>query len=465
MMVRSFMNNGANLAPIEVEIQLLPGLPDIKFIGLPDQHLRESVARIKSAIRAQGFQFPRAQQVVVNLRPNHIKKSSLGLDLAVGAAILMATDQVDSEWIKKNNLFFYGELTLDGDVMTPPDIDYISDGFKGDVLTGSILKTNSKDFLYIQNLKQLGEPRKEKSQTTSEELELRPQTYSHFQVSDQEALFLKLAAIGRHHSLLAGASGAGKTTLAHMVHQLLPSCFGRSNWWPLLAPHHTCSEIALIGGGPRAMPGEVIKANGGIILLDEFLEFNVAVQEALREPMEKGKIRISRGVEAREYTCKTQVIATTNLCPCGDWAPGHKPNCRYSLRRCQSVLDRLSGPIVDRFELLFFKQPGQSKKTQNFQDILNQIEDTRAWMKLEDRVLPRIFEIGSGIQLEKEAEKLLDIYMPISVRSHRRVLAILRVAKTISYLNYQPQMRGEDIVSALDWAFYPFEKLRLGMLN
>jgi magnesium chelatase family protein len=479
MKLKSLVRENNSLVPVEVEVTLLPGLPTIQFLGLPDQIIKESIHRIKSAIRQQGFDFPRAQQVFVNIRPNHLKKSSRGLELAVAVGILWETGQLPSPLVQ-NNFYIYGELGLSGEVFEPEDLasDFEA-GSETQVLTGNLSSVCCPfSRRVIHELKNLPQPQFHAPEMKNLLIE-RPQEGLDFHFSEIQAEILSLAALGGHSLLLAGPSGSGKTTIAKTLGSLLgeprPEEIleikkinkdlheGESLWRPLIKPHHSSTPLALIGGGSPPQPGEMSRAHRGLLILDELLEFHPKVQESLREPMEEGVLRLSRGTKAIKYPAMAQVVATTNLCPCGDFTPGCRAQCRFSLVKCKSYAQRLSGPLVDRFEILFFtdkRRRSAEDVTLSGWEILEKLEKSREWLR----------ELGRGplenarrpmSEIENEVDSFFFRHlMNKDLGSERRYQATLRVARTLADLERVEFVQGPHIERALRITWAPFEKLK-----
>lgn len=481
MKLLSLIRENNSLVPVEVEITLLAGLPTIQYLGLPDQVIKESIHRIKSAIRQQGFEFPRAQQVLVNIRPNHLKKSSRGLELAVAAGILWETGEVPvPPGLEK--LFIYGELGLSGEVFEPEDLaSDFEGGESAQVLTGS-LSSVCCPFArrVLRELKDLSQPVFHPPEMRALTVE-RPREGLGFYYSEKQAEILSVVALGGHSLLLAGPSGSGKTTMAKVLPALMSAPrpeeileikkinkdlhHGDSFWRPVIHPHHSSTPLALVGGGVPPMPGEISRAHRGLLILDELLEFDTQVQESLREPMEEGSLRLSRGTRAVRYPAMAQVVATTNLCPCGDYTPGCTPSCRYSKYRCQAYAQRLSGPIVDRFEILHFSQHrrrlwSDDEVRISGEEILEKIESAREWL----RGLGRGSVLNSRrpvMELESEyGSFFFEHMMNKDLGSHRRFQATLRVARTFADLEQSERITGRHFDLALDITWKPFEKLK-----
>lgn len=482
MKIQSLIRENDCLVPVEVELSFLPGLPQIQFLGLPDQAIKESIHRIKSAIRAQGFEFPKAQQVLVNLRPSHLKKTSRGLELAVALGLLWESEQVPKP--KEDSVLVYGELSLSGEVFEPGDLCEDFEPSEGQTVWTGTSGGASVPFTRacLTELRDLNSPEIFPGAPRIYQAE-RPTFGMDLQFPERQAEMLKLVALGEHSLLLAGPAGSGKSTIAKTLQSLLqePSqedlheiiknnkgSGGESPCWrPMVHPHHSTSPLGLIGGGVPPFKGEITRAHKGVLVLDELLEFNPRAQEALREPMEEFCIRLRRGRFVEEHPAETLVIATTNLCPCGDWVPQSKVVCGRSLKKCQSYMERLSGPLVDRFQLIFFTQKRELGNVVSGLEILKTLEEVRVFrnkMALKD---PRFKKVASRWKWEELVQDLPSFYLqelfPKELASRRRDLATLRVARSYADLEMAEKLIPKHVERALKVTYVPFEALkRLG---
>jgi magnesium chelatase family protein len=474
MIIRSLVNNCGKLQSVEVEIELTPGLPQMHFLGLADQGIKESIYRIRCAIRKQGFKYPRSHQILVNLRPAHFKKNSRGLELAVAAGLLAKTGQI--AWPKMVSLV-YGELSLGGEVTEPEDLKLFQPAAGEVCLTGSFNSEEGKTAgtqtkFVVSNLRGLKAPQYVPAQVENHKWQ-RPREYSAFEWSEEQARWLQIMAVGGHHSLLAGASGIGKTTLAKTLNSLLPppeskwageykTYFDLPSWRPLAEPHHTISTQGLLGGGVPLVAGEITRAHGGILILDELLEFDPATLEALREPIEEGLIRLRKRNIRETFPAQFQLVATTNLCPCGDWVPGKKRNCHYSKAKCLSTFRRVTGPFLDRFQILYFvkkaKNMSSGSDSMRSQEILAKLEGIFEFQKGQYRVDLNSRRAENHLEVSSNLIKLHGL----EEVSPRRRISTLRVARTLADLEYQEVIRSHHIEEARLWTIFPFQALKQG---
>ncbi len=453
MKLYTLIENQYKLEKAEVEIELIPGIPQIHFLGLPDKAIKESFFRIKSALKHCGYKFPISQQVIVNIKPSHLKKSSKGLELAVALGILIKTGQKEiSQDIQK--AIIYGELGLDGAIHEPKDLAQFTKGNPQEmILTGSLDSKSQVQFRLSRMDFEIDYIQNENHQKKFE----RPQLPETRKFSQSEAELLFLMAVTKFHTLLAGSSGFGKSTLAKcyecFVTEPTPeeSVFLQNEWRPVIAPHHSVTPAAFLGGGASLYQGEIEKANRGLLILDELLEFNPQILETLRGPMTGEKLRLSRGGQVREFDCQFQVVATTNLCPCGKWIPKVDPSCRFSRSRCQGYLDKLSGPIIDRFGLLMFYSSQKPVREMTGAQILKRISDY---------VAKEHYSSDANLRQTIHQGIVDRLYPDVTLR---RIHATLRVAEIYARERDSSKIEISDLNRAEKWTLTGFLQLERGM--
>jgi len=477
MKLKSFIQNHCHLEIAEVEIELIPGIPQIHFLGLPDRLIKESFYRIKSALKRAGYQFPLSSQMIVNIKPNHLRKSSRGVELAVAIGLLLLTEQIPSELVDLDWII-YGELGLDGTVYEPTDLAAQAGRFRSqNILTGRATSAEVLGNLSFFRLPSLKEPQIERTKTNSEMCSFqRPKDGLHLKYSKIEAEFLFLFSLSGLHGLLAGDAGAGKSTLAKKALSFLPppSHFedGRwsQQWRPCVAPHASVTPAAFLGGGAHLYEGEIERVQSGLLLMDEFLEFDPDVLESLRGPMTGEKLRLSRGSESREISPNFQVLATTNLCPCGKWTPEkrHQVGCRFSRLRCTRYLEKLSGPILDRFGLLVFLKKSTERNCSG-DEILHRIEGVRALCShadfFEEDARALHYYQDQSTRRRNYLRKVSQIYAAerYLASNHLKVSGMNGVDASDDQHRITIEVSFQDYNKAEPWVLQPFLELERGM--
>lgn len=485
MRVFSYVRKGIDLEAVEIEISLVPGVPTFHLIGLPDASIKESVIRIKSALRHQGFKLPQREQVIIHLKPSHEKKSSLGLDLAIAAAYLWRTEQLKvPSYNNEEKIFLYGEVSLEGAVVAPQDIELLEKLEENSVLISGQAKNPAKNFLHfhhgrVETLRDLENVTWCEGRFSSVLSEPLVSRFEDYEFAPTLARLMAVVGAGEHNVFIAGPAGSGKTTFSEALHSLLrePTVEEKSKiekiaritgkeiaGRPFISPHHGSTDIALLGGGVPPYPGEITRAQHGVLVLDEFLEFKSYVKESLREPIEKHEITICRSGAKVTFPADFLLIGTTNLCPCGEYVPSEPAPCGASSSRCKSYYQRLSGPLLDRFEIVSFshnwRKKQKSESLQNLAGIRLQVKAAQDFA-----LKSRGQKIMNSRLCLKECEATVPDFvrknlLPELPTSHRRLAALYRVARTLADLAGEEKILGLHIEGAKNLTIRPFQEIK-----
>ena len=491
---------GMNAFPVTVEAEVSTGHVQFDISGLPDAAIRESRDRVRSAVASIGIQFPK-KRVLMNLAPADVKKSGTSFDLAIFVALMQAMELLP---VRMPECTFIGELGLNGTLH----------GIRG-VLTMVMLARSQgcrEVYVPMENLQEasvidgidvygietvgqlfshlIGEYRLTPAPLLTPEPEHELEGFLDMcdvrgQVKGRRGV--ELAAAGGHNLLFVGAPGSGKSMLANRIPTILPAMnreemLETTNVYsvagmlsqdhpiitrrPFRAPHHTVSAAGLIGGGSVPAPGEISLAHNGVLFLDELAEFDRSTLEILRQPLESREVTISRAAGTAVYPCNIMLVAAMNPCPCGYYGSPVK-QCKCSRKQVQAYLGRISGPLIDRFDLLVDIDPVEYKDLASTQEaessavIRERVEQARERQRerfkgteiYSNAMIPDHL-LREYCKLESAAEGLLSAAHKRYALSARAYSRLQKVALTSADLHGRDRIEREDLAAALQFRSY-----------
>ncbi|ARP81127.1 hypothetical protein CAL12_09910 [Bordetella genomosp. 8] len=477
---------GLHAAPVHVETHVAAGLPSFAVVGLADVAVRESRERVRAAIQNSGFEFP-AGRLTVSLSPADLRKESARFDLPIAVGVLLASGQIAMpELLSKNGvsslsrLVLAGELSLTGVLVPVAAPLAIALGVARDQPDATLIlpAASAAQAAHVPGLQVLSAGTL--ADVVAHLCDRAPLPVAHpapwpvaadgpclSEVKGQcgARRALELAAAGGHSLLMVGPPGAGKSMLAHRLPGLLPPlahlqalevsaiaglAMGNASFDlrpPFRAPHHGATAVALVGGGARVRPGEISLAHHGVLFLDELPEFDRRALEALREPLETGRVSIARAARTLEYPARFQLIAAMNPCPCG-WRGHPRIACRCTPEQADRYRARLSGPLLDRIDLQIELPPpapdwmdgppGEASAPVRERVVACRERQQARQGKLNARLDAR--ELDEHCRLTGEARALLRQAMMRLNASGRAAHRVLRVTRTAA------DLEGVDIV-------------------
>jgi len=487
--IHSRASLGVDAPPVHVEVHLSNGMPRLSIVGLPEAAVKESKDRVRSALLNTQFDFP-VKRITINLSPADLPKEGGRFDLPIALGILTASGQLPRGALSEFE--FAGELALDGKLRNVSATLLMAYAAQKACRKIMIPRENAKEAALIPNLeiyapdtllevcqhftgqkpltRYIPENTPLPTNTTADLCEVRGQYHA--------KRALEVAAAGGHNLLLYGPPGTGKTMLASRLPGILPtlsteesievaaiaSIRGQENIFkqfgqrPFRHPHHTASAVALVGGGSTPKPGEISLAHQGVLFLDEFPEFDRKVLEVLREPLESGKVSISRASHQMEYPAKFQLIAAMNPCPCGYFG-SQQQDCRCSELQIQRYRHKLSGPLLDRIDLHvkvqelprgeLYKSERQGETTAT---VRTRVLSAQAAQYKRQQCLNRDLahqELTRHASLNAKTQHLLEQAMEKFKLSARAYHRIIRVARTLADLANAPHIELSHLTEAL----------------